>query len=45
MEPHDPRTVSWQLTIDAHDPHARADFWAAALLLDVEDNEDLIATV
>jgi predicted enzyme related to lactoylglutathione lyase len=35
--------LSWQLTIDARDPHAQADFWAAALGAEVEDNEELIA--
>ena len=30
-QPQNPGTVTWQLTIDTHDPHAQADFWAAAL--------------
>ena len=37
--------MSWQLTIDAHDPHALADFWAAALGGELEDNAELIARV
>ena len=45
MDDHDPRRLSWQLTIDAGDPHAQADFWAAALGLEVEDNEALIEAV
>ena len=45
MEPQDRRPLSWQLTIDAHDPHAQADFWAAALGAEVEDNSELIASV
>ena len=36
---------SWQLVIDAHDPHALADFWAAALGGQLEDNSELIANV
>lgn len=44
MESHNPR-MSWQLTIDAHDPHAQADFWAAALGGELEDNAELIASV
>ena len=36
---------SWQLVIDAHDPHALADFWAAALGGHLEDNSELIANV
>ena len=42
MAPEEQR-LSWQLTIDAHDPHAQADFWAAALGGAVEDNEAIIA--
>ncbi|MBO2531262.1 MAG: VOC family protein [Thermobifida fusca] len=34
--------VHWKLVIDAHDPHAQADFWAAALHYEVEDNSALI---
>ena len=37
--------LSWQLTIDARDPHAQADFWAAALGAELEDNSELIANV
>jgi uncharacterized glyoxalase superfamily protein PhnB len=37
--------LSWQLVIDAGDPHALADFWAAALGAELEDNSELIATV
>jgi hypothetical protein len=38
----DMTAVSWQLVVDARDPHALADFWAAALEAEVEDNEELI---
>jgi hypothetical protein len=31
--------------MDARDPHAQADFWAAALGAEVEDNSELIARV
>lgn len=34
--------IPWQLTIDAGDPHALADFWAAALGYQVEDNSGMI---
>jgi uncharacterized glyoxalase superfamily protein PhnB len=37
--------LSWQLVIDARDPHALADFWAAALGAELEDNSELIAAV
>jgi uncharacterized glyoxalase superfamily protein PhnB len=37
--------LSWQLTIDADDPHALADFWAAALGAELEDNSALIENV
>ena len=37
--------LSWQLTIDANDPHALADFWAAALHAELEDNSALIENV
>jgi hypothetical protein len=37
--------LSWQLTMDARDPHAQADFWAAVLGAEVEDNSELIARV
>ncbi|MFJ8308993.1 MULTISPECIES: VOC family protein [unclassified Streptomyces] len=35
-------TLHWKLVIDAADPHAQADFWAAALGYEVEDNHLLI---
>ncbi|HEY5822018.1 MAG TPA: VOC family protein [Propionibacteriaceae bacterium] len=35
--------ITWQLTIDSADPHTQADFWAAALGYQVEDNSELIA--
>ncbi|MFJ9540504.1 VOC family protein [Streptomyces sp. NPDC101225] len=34
--------VHWKLVIDAADPHAQADFWAAALGYAVEDNAAFI---
>lgn len=34
--------LHWKLVIDAADPHAQADFWAAALGYQVEDNSPLI---
>src|SRR5258708_20529114 len=34
--------LHWKLVIDAHDPHAQADFWAAALGYQVEDHSALI---
>lgn len=37
--------LSWQLTIDADDPHALADFWAAALGAELEDNSALIENI
>ncbi|MDQ1047784.1 VOC family protein [Streptomyces sp. V4I2] len=37
-----PAPVHWKLVIDAGDPHAQADFWAAALNYLVEDNDALI---
>jgi hypothetical protein len=37
-----PAPLHWKLVIDAHDPHAQADFWAAALGYLVEDNSALI---
>ncbi len=45
MEPQEPETLSWQLTVDARDPHVLADFWAAALGGELEDNSELIASV
>lgn len=37
-----PTPLHWKLVIDAADPHAQADFWAAALGYEVEDNSVLI---
>ncbi|MFE1960685.1 VOC family protein [Streptomyces sp. NPDC059479] len=37
-----PAPLHWKLVIDAADPHAQADFWAAALGYAVEDNSALI---
>jgi hypothetical protein len=34
--------VHWKLVVDAGDPHALADFWAAALHYEVEDNSALV---
>ncbi|MDT3724259.1 VOC family protein [Streptomyces sp. DSM 41972] len=34
--------VHWKVVVDAADPHAQADFWAAALNYVVEDNSPLI---
>ncbi|MFI1162133.1 VOC family protein [Streptomyces sp. NPDC020801] len=34
--------LHWKLVIDAADPHAQADFWAAALHYELEDNSALI---
>ncbi|MGA5081825.1 VOC family protein [Streptomyces griseoincarnatus] len=34
--------VHWKVVVDAADPHAQADFWAAALHYVVEDNSPLI---
>ncbi|MCT9089213.1 hypothetical protein N4G70_10055 [Streptomyces sp. ASQP_92] len=35
-------TLHWKLVVDASDPHAQADFWAAALGYETEDNSLLI---
>ncbi|MGW0546991.1 VOC family protein [Streptomyces altiplanensis] len=35
-------TLHWKLVVDADDPHAQADFWAAALGYEAEDNNALI---
>lgn len=35
-------TLHWKLVIDAADPHSQADFWAAALGYEVEDNSALV---
>ncbi|MER6344564.1 VOC family protein [Streptomyces sp. NPDC001595] len=37
-----PAPVHWKVVIDAHDPHAQADFWAAALNYLAEDNSALV---
>ncbi|MFF8969831.1 VOC family protein [Streptomyces sp. NPDC014995] len=37
-----PAPVHWKLVVDSADPHAQADFWAAALHYEVEDNSALI---
>lgn len=37
--------VSWQLVIDARDPHDLADFWAAALGGEVEDHSERIESM
>jgi hypothetical protein len=34
--------VHWKLVIDAGNPQAQADFWAAALRYEIEDNDALI---
>ncbi|GKQ35100.1 VOC family protein [Streptomyces sp. A012304] len=34
--------VHWKLVVDALDPHTQADFWAAALHYEVEDNSALV---
>ncbi len=39
---HDLSPLHWKLVIDARDPHAQADFWAAALGYEVEDHSALI---
>ncbi|WP_372345181.1 VOC family protein [Streptomyces sp. KL116D] len=35
-------TFDWKLVMDAHDPHAQAEFWAAALGYEIEDNAALV---
>ncbi|MCS0602903.1 hypothetical protein NX794_17025 [Streptomyces sp. LP11] len=37
-----PAPLHWKLVVDAGDPHAQADFWAAALHYTAEDNSALI---
>jgi len=37
-----PAPLHWKLVIDAADPHAQADFWAAALHYEPEDNSALV---
>ncbi|MDI3385825.1 VOC family protein [Streptomyces sp. B-S-A8] len=34
--------LQWKIVVDSADPHAQADFWAAALGYSVEDNSALI---
>ncbi|MFE1878236.1 VOC family protein [Streptomyces diastatochromogenes] len=42
MSTHTPAPLHWKLVIDAADPHAQADFWAAALHYTAEDNSALV---
>jgi hypothetical protein len=37
-----PAPLHWKLVIDAADPHTQADFWAAALHYETEDNSALV---
>ncbi|PZT68839.1 hypothetical protein DN402_14825 [Streptomyces sp. SW4] len=37
-----PTPVHWKLVVDAADPHAQAEFWAAALHYAVEDHSALV---
>ncbi|MFF2199003.1 VOC family protein [Streptomyces sp. NPDC058145] len=37
-----PAPLHWKLVIDAADPHTQADFWAAALHYEAEDNSALV---
>ncbi|MBN0046669.1 hypothetical protein JS756_21675 [Streptomyces actuosus] len=37
-----PTPLHWKLVLDAADPHTQADFWAAALHYEVEDNSALV---
>ncbi|AGS71137.1 VOC family protein [Streptomyces collinus] len=37
-----PEPLHWKLVVDAADPHAQADFWAAALRYETEDNSALV---
>ena len=37
--------IGYQVTVDAHDPHAQARFWAAALGYVVEDNDAMIREI
>jgi hypothetical protein len=37
-----PAPLHWKLVVDAADPHAQADFWAAALRYTAEDNSALV---
>lgn len=40
--PEAPVPVHWKLVVDAADPHAQADFWAAALRYTVEDHSAFV---
>ncbi|WP_225835425.1 VOC family protein [Streptomyces sp. NK08204] len=42
MSTHTPAPLHWKLVVDAGDPHAQADFWAAALRYEAEDNSELV---
>lgn len=42
MSTQTPAPLHWKLVIDAADPHAQADFWAAALHYTAEDNSALV---
>ncbi|MFI1075142.1 VOC family protein [Streptomyces puniciscabiei] len=42
MSTQTPAPLHWKLVIDAADPHAQADFWAAALHYTPEDNSALV---
>ncbi|AVV41076.1 VOC family protein [Streptomyces sp. ID05-04B] len=42
VTPPAPTPLHWKLVIDAGDPHAQADFWAAALHYTAEDNGALV---
>lgn len=37
-----PAPLHWKLVLDAADPHTQADFWAAALHYEVEDNSAFV---
>ncbi|MGW2637706.1 VOC family protein [Streptomyces sp. NPDC001348] len=37
-----PAPLHFKLVVDAHDPHAQADFWAAALHYEIEDNSAFV---
>ncbi|MHB9852902.1 VOC family protein [Streptomyces krungchingensis] len=37
-----PTPLHWKLVVDSSDPHAQADFWAAALHYRAEDNSALV---
>ncbi|MEU1402544.1 VOC family protein [Streptomyces sp. NPDC005728] len=42
MSTQTPAPLHWKLVIDSADPHAQADFWAAALHYEAEDNSALV---